>query len=638
VRSLLRSPVARFSLISLVVMAALGAALGVTLQGRINQRALDGTARTVKILGEVVETHMTPAELGRGLRPATLRTLANEFGGDELRRSGVDRVKIFDAERVMVYSNDGEGIGRPAPRRSNVAKALAGETVRQIERGTADDGRGELTLSVYSPLRDGSGRPYGAFEIYLDHAPTAAAARDDVRALWLLIVVGFSVLWASLFRLVRSASAALRRQVAENRRQATHDALTGLPNRTLLYDRLQAALDDGAAALLLIDLDRFKEVNDTLGHDHGDRLLCDVATRLREAVEPCDLVARMGGDEFAVLRPGARTEDEGRRLAGRVALALRTPFELGGTTVVVDASIGLAMCPLHGEDVTTLIRLADVAMYEAKARRTEVESYDAARDHHHADRLKLLGELPRALAEGELVLAYQPKLDLASGEVRGAEALVRWQHPVRGLLSPGSFIPAAELTSLVGPLTLYVLDAALRQQREWASAGLDLAVAVNLAGPSVMDVDLPGAVGALLEKHGSDPTALTLEINEGTMMSDVPAALRVLSGLRAHGVQLSLDDFGTGQTSLIQLHQLPLQELKIDRSLVIGDARLVGSIVEMGHRFGLSVVGEGIETKETEEVLRDAGCDAVQGFLYARPLWADELAAWVAERELASAA
>ena len=631
-----RSPVATFSVVSLVTMAALAAVLGIVLTDRIEDRALDGAAAKAGILGEIaVRRYIPQAELTTGrISFGTEAHLDENLQGGQLAELGVKEVEVFNAMRELVYSSTGEIAGNPEPPTSNVATALRGERVATVANGTRDDGKGEQAMSIYSPLRYERGeKPSGAFEVYLDYSATAQAARSDVLTMWLLVAGGFVILWLALFRLVGSVSGALRRQVDENRRQATHDALTELPNRTLLFERVAAAVAAGPAALLIIDLDGFREINDTLGHDHGDELLVDVAARLSAAAGDDDLVARLGGDEFAVLRHGEVGEQTARMLAETLADTLRTPMQAGGTAVVVDASVGVALAPVHGNDAATIVRRAEVAMYVAKRRRSSIEIYDPGRDNTNRDRLQLMGELGGAIRRGELVLAYQPKVSLVGGDdVVGVEALVRWRHPVHGLIPPGQFIPAAELTSLVRPLTLHVVDAALRTHRQWADTGLELPVAVNLAGPCVMDVGIPGAVADLLADHNVPASALTLEISEETMMSDLPGALQVLEALRALGVRLSLDDFGTGQTSLGQLRQLPLDEMKVDRSLVIGDRRLLSSVVDIAHRFGLEAVGEGVETPEIAQALTDAGCDQAQGFLFARPMWAEDVPAWMAER------
>lgn len=637
--ALRRSPVARFSLITLLTMTVLAVVLGGMLERRIGDRALASAADTAGVLGEIaVRRYVSPRELRSDLQQSTVRQLDEHLQSGALREIGVKKVKVFDEHRTLVYSDDGEDIGTIAPYTSNVAVALRGKQVKAVSNGTSDTGEGEQTLSVYSPLKyPGEPAPVGAFEVYLDYGPTAAAARRDAFEMWALVAGTLGLLWVMLFRLVRQVSKALRSQVDENRRQATHDALTGMPNRSLLFERLREAVAAGPAALLQLDLDGFREINDTLGHDHGDELLVEVAARLRAAAGEHDLIARLGGDEFAVLRRGVQSEADALELAESLVDALRAPHDVRGTTVVVDATVGIALAPEHGDDASTIARRAEVAMYHGKRSHGGVHVYDPESDHHNRGRLELLGELGTAMRRDQLVMAYQPKIDLASGAVNGVEALIRWQHPEHGLLYPGAFIPAAEVTSLVRPLTLHVVDAALRAHRSWAELGLELPVAVNLAGPCVMDVGMPGAIGDLLADHGVAAEMLTLEISESTMMSDINRALRVLNGLRALGVRLSLDDFGTGQTSLGQLRQLPLHEMKVDRSLVIGDERLLGSVVEIAHKFGLRAVGEGVETPEIADALVAAGCDEAQGFLFARPMWAEQIPDWVAARSAVEA-
>jgi diguanylate cyclase (GGDEF)-like protein len=638
--ALRRSPVALFSAVSLVSITVLTVVLGYMLQGRIADRALESAAATSGVIGELaVRRYVTPRELRTKLSKASVAELDEHLQSRELRAIGIQKVKVFDTRRALVYSNDGTGVGDVAPPKSSVGRALAGQHIKSISRGTADTGRGGQTLSVYAPLTyPGQALPAGAFEVYLDYGPTAAAVGRDALTMWALVAGALALLWFALFRLVRRVSQALHRQVDENRHQATHDGLTDLPNRTLLFERVEDAASAGPAALLQLDLDGFREINDTLGHDHGDELLVEVAGRLRAATGPDDLVARLGGDEFAVLRRGTQTEDDAVALAEHLVDALRAPHDVRGTTIVIDATVGIALAPQHGDDASTLARRAEVAMYQAKRRHAGASVYDADADHHHRGRLELLGELGAAIRSGELRIAYQPKIDLASGDVHGVEALVRWQHPEQGLLYPGAFIPAAEVTSLIRPLTLHVIDAALAAQRRWAAQGLELTVAVNLAGPCVMDDTIPRAVADLLADHDVAPEMLTLEISERTMMSDLAGALRVLEALRALGVRLSLDDFGTGQTSLGQLRQLPLHEMKVDRSLVIGDERLMTSVVEIAHKFGLRAVGEGVETIDVADALLAAGCDEAQGFLWARPMWPEDLPAWVADRSAVSAA
>jgi diguanylate cyclase len=437
--------------------------------------------------------------------------------------------------------------------------------------------------------------------------------------------------------------AALRKQADEHRHHALHDDLTGLPNRRSLYERLAAEMaaagpDDGFS-LLLVDLDRFKEVNDVLGHQSGDDLLCQVAARFAKEVRGEDLLARLGGDEFAVLVGGRRGAEAGLEIARRLSGALSQEFILSGVPVHVEASIGIARYPVDGGDATALLRCADSAMYAAKDLSTELEVFDGKRDHHSPTRLKRLGELRQALDRDELLLHYQPKLTLGSGAIAGVEALVRWMHPEQGLLLPGEFVPLAEQTGLIKPLTSFVLRSALRQVSAWRREGHDLSVAVNVSERSLLDPDFPDEVACLLSAAGVAPARLELEITEGTIMADPVRAAAVLRHLDALGVSLSLDDFGTGYSSLSRLRELPISEIKIDRSFAARietderDVAIMRSTIELGHNLGCSVVAEGLETEQALERVTTLGCDTGQGFHIARPLDARAITAWLAARQ-----
>jgi len=407
----------------------------------------------------------------------------------------------------------------------------------------------------------------------------------------------------------------------------------------LLRDRLTQALSaaqrhDSPLALLLLDLDRFKEVNDTFGHQQGDLLLCEVGRRLRGALRASDTLARLGGDEFAVLLPDTDA-DGAEATAEKLRAALEPPILVERQPVAVGASVGIALCPDHGADASTLLRHADVAMYTAKQAGTALATYDAAQDQYSPERLGLIAELRQAIAHGGLILHYQPKADVSTGRVRGVEALVRWQHPARGLIPPDQFIPLAEHTGLIAPLTSWVLDAALRQRRVWARDGLDLDVAVNLSMWNLRDPALPDTVAALLERYDVPAARLCLELTESSVMADPAHSLAVLARLRALGVRLAVDDFGTGYSSLAYLKRLPVDEIKIDRSFArdMGaddtDAAIVRSTIGLGQSLGLTVVTEGVEDRATWDLLAAGGCDLAQGYYLSQPLPADELCRWL---------
>ncbi|GGX76799.1 putative bifunctional diguanylate cyclase/phosphodiesterase [Streptomyces minutiscleroticus] len=420
------------------------------------------------------------------------------------------------------------------------------------------------------------------------------------------------------------------------------DPLTGLPNRQWLLDRTWTALDDaeriGArSALMLIDLDRFRSVNDTLGHLAGDRLLLQIADRLRVALPRGAEAARLGGDEFAVLLPIADSTTSAIRVARNLVAALGSPLDLDGLTLVLEASAGVAVYPEHALDAEGLLRRADVAMYQAKRDRTGVEVYESKRDSNTPDRLGLLGDLRRALDAGEVELHYQPKVRF-DGQVAGLEALVRWVHPERGKVPPDEFIAIAESSGLMPHLTEYVLEKALGQVAHWRAQGLHVPVAVNVSPRDVHTPGFAGSVAARLARHGVPAGALQLEITEHVLLEDPQRAADTLAGLTGHGVKMSLDDFGTGYSSLVHLRRLPVSELKIDRSFVARlavdteDAEIVRCTVDLAHSLGLLVVAEGVEDDETWERLRDLGCDAVQGWLVAAAMPSDETTAWLRAR------
>ncbi len=429
------------------------------------------------------------------------------------------------------------------------------------------------------------------------------------------------------------------RRLADLRRQATTDELTGLPNRRAFYAHVDARLADPGTvhALLLLDLDKFKEVNDSLGHQVGDQLLQQVGTRLADQLRDGDMLARLGGDEFAVLL--AETDRYGAvAAAGKLCAALSEPFTVGGIAVRTDVSIGVSLFPEHCTDLTGLLRRADIAMYKAKSDRTGHRVYAHVDDTAGQERLQTLAELRIALAQNQLTLHYQPKLDLATDQVAGVEALVRWDHPDRGLLYPDSFLTLVEEAGLMPALTYYVLGQALDQAVVWQADGRPLTVAVNLSASSLVDTHLPDQIVALLTDRHLSPGALQLEITEEFLMADRDRARIILGRLRALGIQISIDDFGTGYSSLAYLREFPVDELKLDRTFVFpmaDDARaaaLVFSTITLAHSLGLRMVAEGVETETALTELTRHGCDQAQGYYLSRPVPAAELDHWLSRR------
>ena len=425
--------------------------------------------------------------------------------------------------------------------------------------------------------------------------------------------------------------------------QALHDPLTSLPNRTLFADRLQQALLAGERSgtqfgILLIDLDRFKEVNDTLGHQDGDQMLQEVAARLRSTLRESDTVARLGGDEFAILPAGESDPGALVATATKVLAALRAPLTLRGHAIDVDASIGIAIYPTDGHEANILLRRADVAMYIAKRAKSGHALYSASQDQHSETSLTLVAELRAGIAAEQLVLNYQPKIDLVTGLIAGAEALVRWEHPRHGLLMPDRFVPVAEESGLIRPLTTWALNRALRQVRLWADAGLDIGVAVNLSPRNLMEPDFCDMVAALVGAWELAPDRLTLEIIESTAMA--PGSLEVVARLRKLGVGIAIDDFGTGYSSLAMLKSLPVNEIKIDQSFVRDlqsnpdDAAIVRSTIDLGHHLGLKVVAEGVSDAYSRWMLETHGCDIAQGNFISPALSGEELTRWADQRRL----
>jgi diguanylate cyclase (GGDEF)-like protein len=546
----------RFSLMSLIPIVLLGLVLAHTLRDQVRARSLANARESAELISKsAIQSRVSPRDVKNGLSNQRVRALDKEFRHSRIG-TRVARIKLWNRSHQIVYSDDRSIVNHRFPLSDELQKALAGHVASEVSAATKAENTGEhgygQLLEVYVPLQFKSGAvPAGAFEIYLPYGPIAAAINHDTRKLYLILFGGLALLYAVLFRIVAAASRRLRRHAADNRHQALHDALTDLPNRTLFHDRIEQALrqarrDRMLGAVLLIDLDRFKEVNDTLGHQKGDSLLKDIGIRLRGALRESDTIARLGGDEFGVLLPGLGNSAGATQAAEKIRATLEQDFLIDELPVHIDASVGIALYPQHGEDVDMLLQHADVAMYEAKRTHSGFGFYSVEHDPYNPVRLAMVGELRKALEANEVVLHYQPKIDLESGTVVGAEALVRWQHPTRGLIPPADFVPMAERTGLIRPLSRYVLNLALAQCREWRDAGLGLKVSVNLSTRNLLDPHLPEDVSGLLAKWSVPAAFLELEITESTIMVDPKRAMEVLRRLHTMGIALSIDDFGTG--------------------------------------------------------------------------------------------
>ena len=495
---------------------------------------------------------------------------------------------------------------------------LADLGVEQVVAGPLRDATGLIGTLVVAD-RSGEVRPFDASDVRLfatlaNHAAVALANSDLVER--------------------------LRVQSAAHEHSSLHDPLTGLPNRTLFTRRVEQAIAarTEALAVLLLDLDRFKDVNDTLGHQHGDVLLQAVAQRLRRTLRHGDTIARLGGDEFAILLPDVPGAEASLVVAKTLASALDEPFQVADLAVDISASIGVAVAPDHGDDPAELLRHADVAMYVAKANQTSVEPYDIDRDPHSAQRLALVGELRQAIADGALQVHYQPQLALDTAHVVGVEALVRWRHPTRGWLPPDEFVPMAEHTGLIRPLTHLVLKTSLRDIARWRANGGPTRVSVNLSARSLLDASLVDDVRALLKDTGVPSSALCLELTETSVLLEPRRTIATLRRLAELGITVAIDDFGTGQSSLAYLKELPVGEIKIDKSFVLGmatdpsDDAIVCSIVQLAANLDLPVVAEGVEDDAVADRLRHVGCQYAQGYGFSKALPVEDLDRWLEGR------
>lgn len=560
------------------------------------------------------------------------------------RRADLDRVfiaRVLDDATPASAIVTPDGLVRYATRAAHIEAGLSRERLAVALDGTVANelvttrvaGESRRVFRAYAPFRlaDGS---RGVLVVDKDYAPIAAAARRAAITVAAVLELVLLSLWLCLFPIMRSVTRRMNRQLDTIAHQALHDDLTGLANRTQFGKRLYEALGAGgepkALSVFFIDLERFKQVNDGLGHDYGNELLTVVAGRLGAAMNEFEFVARLGGDEFGVLSERATDEASALAVADRLRAAISQPCEIAGVALEVHGSIGIAIAPEHGTTCEELLRHADIAMYAAK-RGGAPQVFSEALDDNSPLRLVMTGELRRAIERGELTVEYQPQVDLREGIVRSAEALVRWEHPTRGFLPPEAFLAAAEQGGHMRALTRFVLDESLSQLASWRRAGLEISVAVNVSARDLADARLPEEVSQMLARHGVEPSRLELEVTESVLLSDRLRASRMLERLVEHGVRIAIDDFGVGYSSLGQLKTLPAKVLKIDRSFVSSmetdpsDEAIVTSTIGLSHRLGLTVIAEGVETAGHLERLRRAGCDMGQGHFLGPPLPANRL-------------
>jgi diguanylate cyclase (GGDEF)-like protein len=651
-----------FGALSFVLTLALGAVLGSQIQHQVTRRSVAELATTTQIATAItIHTIVSGLTYGTNGIPHT--------GGQEQAQA----TTISSAARVLVETSDvvsvdavlangtmiggaaGPSVGSTVPRTAGFSAALKGDAqVRTLTTGstgmTTAEQRlvrryGALMLVQRGVRLSPAGPILAVVSSYTPLGPTDRQAGSDVRSILEFLVVGLLVFWAVLFRLVVGASRALTRQSKAAAHQATHDALTGLPNRELLRDRAVRAMlasrrSGTHVAMILVDLDRFKEINDTLGHPYGDLLLQEIGPRLRGQLRESDTVSRIGGDEFVVMLPDLHSPYEALAVAEKLATALQHPFLIEGVMVDIGSSAGVVLTPEHGVEFDELLRHADVAMYAAKQSGREVVEFDPTLDTNDPTRLSLLADLRMAVSQPDQILVYyQPQADLATGRISGAEALVRWQHPTQGLIPPDVFIPFAEQTGIIRPLTWCILRKALEQNRQWAEDGLLIRVSVNISPRCLLESGFAQGVVRMLAETCVPAIRLELELTETAIMTDPERALSVLQDLAGHGIRLSIDDFGTGYSSLAYLKDLPVSEMKIDQTFISnmesddGSFAIVRSCLELARNLNLSVVAEGVETREVWQHLIELGCPTVQGYYLSRPMPNTAFTAWMADHE-----
>jgi len=548
------------------------------------------------------------------------------------------RLRLRDLNGRVVFSDDGSGFDEKPD--DEALDAAEGETVAELTHLNADSNdqgpAGPEVVEVYLPLNAGfPSRRVGVLEIYLPYAPISEDVTAGLHNLYVDLAIGLGALYVVLFVISFSVTRRLRRQVKVNRYMAEHDTLTDLPNRTLFHRKLGELLSSTSSttAIAIIDLDRFKEVNDTLGHRNGDELLTQLAWRLADSTRPSDVVARFGGDEFGLVLTEVKDAEEALH---RLREIIQQEIEISGLPLSPEASIGYVLAPWDGTDVDELLQRAEVAMYFAKTNHQGVVRYKADQDQYDAGNLGLVAQLRRAIDNDELVLHYQPKANLGERRVEAVEALVRWQHPTEGLVYPDRFVPLAEQTDLIDKLTDWVLRRALLDITSFAPFGSGISVAVNVSARNLARPAFADDVISTLESAGVSPQRLIIEITETALLTDPQRAAFALTRLDAAGIRVSLDDFGVGQTSLGYLTALTLHELKIDRTFVCdvldnhAHEAIVKSIIDLGHNLSLTVIAEGVETEDIFDFLRDSECDLVQGYLIARPMPIDQLHTYLA--------
>jgi len=633
-----------FAAIMLVPVLLIGVILGVSYRAEAQRRGLaQGRDEAVLMAESAVEPILNGMPLSRGLTPLEAERL-HALASEVTKNGSVQRLRLRDLQGNVIFSDDGSGFHVAIE--DEALDAARGKTVvllthlnsDTVDRGTVK-GR---SVEVYLPLYVGKLDRVGVMEVYLPYSPISRDVNAGIHSLYRNLIIGLALLYLILFAISFWVSKGLRRQVRANTYQSEHDALTDLPNRELFRRFASAELADAgrhgrATTIAIIDLDRFKEINDTLGHQNGDILLAKLGMRLAAHLRSPDGLARFGGDEFGVILSDVPEPEE---VLARLRDLIHEEIDVGGLPLTVEASIGFVVAPDDGTKIDELLQLADVAMYVAKNERSGVIRYDRGQNQYDASKLSLVSELRHAIASEQLVLHYQPKVCLATQRVTGVEALVRWQHPTQGLLAPDAFIPLIEQTDLIDELTYWVVQQALADLPRMDEIQGALQMSVNISARNLGRGDFASHIIAALASANVAPDRLTLEVTETSLMADPVRATSSLEEMHRAGIHISIDDFGSGQTSLGILASLPIAELKIDRSFIqdihtnpANDA-IVRSMIELGHQLELVVVAEGVETTGELGAVLANGCDLVQGYLYARPMPLNEFLSWLEEHRV----
>jgi diguanylate cyclase (GGDEF)-like protein len=624
-----------YAVASLVPVVVLGVVLMRGYHDDGVSHALDQGRAQAAVIGQMaIAPAIKGADLTEGLTPAERQRLSSATDL-AIFQGSVIRLRLLTFAGDVSFSDDGSVRGAVPQSDPAFQTAASGAVDAQIiEVGTQTPA---AAIRVLQPvIAESTGQAVGVLEVYLPYEPIAAKVRAESRGTIMRLALGLLGLYAVLALISWWTTRALRRHAAEHEHQALHDPLTGLPNRELFRQQAEEALSRGrgkdAGALVLIDLDHFKEVNDTLGHPAGDELLRVVGRRLTDSLRTDDTVARLGGDEFGLILPRGGNRQETVALLIRIRDELSREVTLDGATLSMEASFGVCFYPDDADSVEELLQKADAAMYRGKHGTTGVVVYEPAVSRPAADALVMQRELRRGLERDELVLHYQPKIELSTGRVTSLEALVRWQHPERGLLLPSEFLAVAERSELIDPLTRWVIRRALVDYTAWTSAGHDWTVAVNVSARNLSSLEFADIVRRMLHDADVRPDRLHIEVTETAMAFDAELAGQVVSALSAQGISVAIDDFGIGYTGLSQLRTLNVAEVKIDRLFIAGlpdnvkDRAIVRSIIDLGHRLGYLVTAEGVEGHDVADWLVDAGCDFGQGYLWLRPSpWAEVL-------------